>query len=87
MKPYLASRSLLLLLDNFAHVIASAPLLSELLSVAPGLKVLITSREALMLCGEQEYQVPPLALPDPEKVESLPVLLGYEAVALFVQRA
>jgi predicted ATPase len=50
-------------------------------------KALVTSREALRVYGEQEYTVPPLAVPDPSRTESLRVLSQYEAVDLFCQRA
>ena len=73
-----------MLLDNFEQIIAAAPLLSELLSVCPRLKLLITSREALRLRGEQEFLLSPLALPEQLQVENL---LQSPAIALFVQRA
>ena len=63
LKRVLTQRELLLLLDNFEHVIKEAPLISKLLAASSGLKVLVTSREPLHLAGEQEYQVPPLSLP------------------------
>ena len=84
---YLREKRLLLLIDNFEQVIEAAPLVGELLSAAPGVKALVTSREALRVYGEQEYTVPPLTLPDPEGSEPLPVLCQYEAVELFNQRA
>jgi predicted ATPase/DNA-binding CsgD family transcriptional regulator len=83
----LRQKRLLLLLDNFEQIIGTAPLVSELLSACPGLKALVTSREALRIYGEQEYPVPPLALPDLDCVEPLRVLSQYEAVELFSQRA
>jgi hypothetical protein len=45
---------LLLLLDNFEHVVTAAPRLADLLSVAPQLKLLVTSRVVLRLRGEKE---------------------------------
>jgi predicted ATPase len=60
---------------------------SGLLSASRGLKVIVTSREPLHLQGEQEYQVPPLSLPNPRRLPSLEVLSQYDAVALFIQRA
>ncbi|MFN2138053.1 MAG: LuxR C-terminal-related transcriptional regulator [Candidatus Promineifilaceae bacterium] len=83
---YLASRNTLLILDNFEHVLAAAPLVSDLLGSAPRLTILVTSREALNLSGEHEYLVPPLALPDAPDV---PVsdLMAVDSVDLFVQRA
>jgi hypothetical protein len=58
-------REALLLLDNFEQVAAAAPLLSHLLSTCPRLKILVTSRVVLRICGEYEYPVPPLSLPAP----------------------
>jgi predicted ATPase/DNA-binding CsgD family transcriptional regulator len=87
LKKYLSGRQTLLLLDNFEHLIKAAPLAGDLLSVAPGLKILTTSREALHVYGEQEYAVPPLATPDLERRDPLSTLSRYGAVALFVQRA
>jgi predicted ATPase len=60
---YLHDKQLLLLLDNFEHVLSAAPQLAELLAGAPGLTLLVTSRVALRLVGEQRYAVPPLAVP------------------------
>jgi predicted ATPase len=82
----LRDRHLLLILDNFEHVLAAAPCVSELLAAAPHLKVLATSREPLHLYGEQEYAVPPLALPDLEHTDSQ-ILTACESTALFVQQA
>ncbi len=83
---YLRKRRLLLIADNFEHVIESAPLIAELLSDCPGLKILVTSREALGLYGEQEYPVAPLALPNLDRPEPPTKYFQYEAVSLFVQR-
>ena len=77
----------LLLLDNFEQIISAAPLLTELLEACPYLKILVTSREVLHLRGEQQYVVPPLALPDPEHLPDEPSLAHVPAVQLFVQRA
>jgi predicted ATPase/DNA-binding CsgD family transcriptional regulator len=84
---YLENKHSLLLLDNFEHVIEAVPLVTDLLSVASDLKILVTSREALRLYGEQEYPVPPLGLPDLSNPESLSAVTEFEAVALFIQRA
>ena len=81
----LAGSEMLLVIDNFEHVIAAAPLVSQLLAAAPGLKILTTSREALRLTGEQEYPVPPLSLP-PDDAATLETVAASEAGALFVQR-
>ncbi len=57
---HLADKSLLLLFDNFEHVVEAAPGLSELLASCPNLHLLVTSRELLRVPGEQAYPVPPL---------------------------
>ncbi|MGB6421318.1 MAG: LuxR C-terminal-related transcriptional regulator, partial [Anaerolineales bacterium] len=56
-KIYLLEKRTLLLLDNFEQIIDAAPLVGELLSSLPGLNILVTSREALQIYGEQEYPV------------------------------
>ncbi len=66
LKDYLCEKQIVLLLDNFEQVADAAPLVSELLAVAPGLKVLATSRMSLHLSGEREIAVPPLGLPPQE---------------------
>jgi predicted ATPase len=78
---------MLLLLDNFEHLIRAAPTVAELLAVTPHLKILVTSRAALHVYGEHEFPAPPLRLPDTRSTPSLDVLSQYSAVALFVQRA
>ena len=83
----LGQKRLLLLLDNFEHLLAAAPLVTELLHGCPQLKVLATSRAALRLSGEQEFLVPTLAVPDPTRLPEVETLLGYAAVRLFVDRA
>jgi predicted ATPase/class 3 adenylate cyclase len=83
----LGEKHILLMVDNFEQVIEAAPVVTELLSTASNLKVLATSRIPLRLYGEHEYAVPPLALPDPERLPSVERLTHYEAVRLFVERA
>ena len=68
LRNYLRRKHLLLLLDNFEQVIDAAPLVGELLSSSPGLTTLVTSREVLCVYGEQDYPVPPLTLPDLDRV-------------------
>src|SRR5215211_897991 len=87
LESYLQQKRLLLILDNFEQVLEGATLVGALLGSCPNLKVLATSRIPLGLYGEQEYPVPPLALPDPEVLPPLVVLTQYEAVRLFVERA
>lgn len=86
LKQALRDRQMLLVLDNFEHLIAAAPLVAELLAAAPGLKVLATSRAALHVSGEHEYEVSPLALPNLDQLPSDDPTL-YAAIHLFVQRA
>jgi predicted ATPase/class 3 adenylate cyclase len=56
----IADKRVLLLLDNFEHVVGAAPRLAEPLGACPNLTLLVTSRELLQLPGEQAYPVPPL---------------------------
>jgi predicted ATPase/serine/threonine protein kinase len=78
---------MLFLLDNFEHLVQAAPIVTELLAMAPKLKILVTSRSPLHLYGEREFPVPPLALPDSRLRSSVDTLSKCPAVALFVQRA
>ncbi|MGD9091963.1 MAG: adenylate/guanylate cyclase domain-containing protein, partial [Anaerolineales bacterium] len=87
LKYYLRDKILLLVLDNYEQIIETAPLVGDLLSASPGLKVLVTSRQVLQVYGEQEYQVPPLSVPDLERSIEFDALSRYEAVELFCQRA
>jgi predicted ATPase len=78
---------MLLLLDNFEHLVQAAPTVAELLAAGPNLKILVTSRSALRVYGEHEFPVSPLALPDSRSKPSVEILAQCPAVALFVQRA
>jgi predicted ATPase/transcriptional regulator with XRE-family HTH domain len=80
---YLRDRTLLLVLDNCEQVIAAMVELADLLTAAPQLHLLITSREALRLAGEQIYQVHPLALP----ADTGNDLLNSSAAQLCIARA
>jgi predicted ATPase/class 3 adenylate cyclase len=84
---FLGAKDLLLVLDNFEHVLPAARFVSELLVACPGVTVLATSREPLALHAEQRYPVAPLALPQRATSEDATTLTGVEAVALFVERA
>jgi predicted ATPase/class 3 adenylate cyclase len=87
LKHQLRDRHLLLFLDNFEQVVGAAPAIADLLGACPALKVLVTSRTVLHLSGEYEYQVPPLALPDPMRLPDIEALLRFSALVLFVERA
>ena len=84
---YLLNKQVLLILDNFEQVVEAAPVVSDLLRVDPGLKAIVTSRVSLLVSGEHEYPVPPMGLPDPERLPALDVLSEYESIDLFLQRA
>jgi predicted ATPase len=87
LKEFLHDKQMLLVLDNFEQVVATAPLVAELLAVCPLLKALVTSRVVLRLSGEHEFPVPPLELPDPKRLPAVDALSQYAAVDLFIQRA
>ncbi len=81
---FLHDRSLLLVLDNFEHLLAGAPFIGDIVLNAPGVRVLTTSRERLNLRGETVYVLRGLEFPDwqtPEGIEA------YDAVKLFMQTA
>ncbi len=86
-KEHLREKEMLLLLDNVEQVVEAAPLLGELLTAVPQLKILATSRTALRLYGEHEYPVPPLPLPNMGQLPEMEDLENYPAIALFVERA
>lgn len=85
---YLADRQLLLVLDNCEHLLsACAQLAEKLLRASPGLRILATSREPLGLAGETTFLVPSLSLPEKGSSFSPSDLDGYDASALFLERA
>jgi len=81
----LAIRHLVLVLDNFEHLVDGAPLVSQLIAACPGVTALITSREPTRLTGERLFAVRPLAVPG----TTVPAreLERFDAVAMFVDRA
>ena len=83
----LSARQLLLVLDNFEHLLAAAPLLSDLLQSAPDVQTLVTSRAVLRLHGEREYPVWPLPTPDQDAMLGPVELSDWAAIQLFVERA
>jgi predicted ATPase len=82
---HLHERQVLLVLDNFEHLLPAAPLLAELLQQCPRLALLVTSRAALRLRGEQRFPVPPLPAAEPE--QSPEEIAASPAAQLFVARA
>ncbi len=79
-------RRMLLLLDNVEQVVEAAPAIRSLLTDAPGLTILATSRILLRLTGEHGIELGPLALPDMRHGASVARALGSAAVSLFVER-
>jgi len=84
---HLREKQTLLVLDNFEQVIKAAPIATQLLEGSAGLRVLVSSRTVLRVSGEQEFPVPPLALPDLKALPPLAALSQFEAVRLFIERA
>jgi predicted ATPase/class 3 adenylate cyclase len=84
---YLAGQRLLLVLDNFEHLIGAAADVADLLASGEGWAVLATSRAPLRLKAEREFPVLPLPAPNPARLPPLDELAAVPAVALFVQRA
>jgi predicted ATPase/DNA-binding SARP family transcriptional activator len=90
---HLLNKRLLLVLDNCEHLLeASAQVTDHLLRECGKVQILATSREALGTTGERVWSVPALAVPDTERLPQrqatlLRVLMGYESVQLFVERA
>jgi predicted ATPase/DNA-binding XRE family transcriptional regulator len=83
----LSTRQLLLVLDNFEHLLPAGPLVSELLQSAPEVQALVTSRAALRLNGEREYLLSPLPTPEIGVTQAPAELATWEAITLFVERA
>jgi predicted ATPase len=93
---FLRDKAMLLVLDNFEHVLEAATLVTDLLAAAPALKVLVTSREALRLNGEHIYPVEPLEVADAARLfvvraqaawpDFKPVAADREVIASVCQR-
>ncbi len=84
---HVRGKRMLLVLDNFEQILPAASSVSALLASGPDLKVIASSRAPLRISGEQEFPVPPLELPDPERLPSLEALAQSDAVRLFIERA
>ncbi len=81
---YLRQRQMLLVLDNFEHLISGSSLVSELLRQAPLLKILVTSRERLNVRGEWAYEIQGMHFPDAGQAGGLE---NFSAAQLFLQSA
>jgi predicted ATPase len=78
---------MLLILDNFEHVLAAAPQVVELLSACPDMSVLVTSRAPLHVSGEHQFPVSLLAVPRLDRLPPLDALSQVPSVRLFIDRA
>jgi predicted ATPase/class 3 adenylate cyclase len=88
LREYIAQKHILLVLDNCEHLVAACARLADaLLRTCPNLRILATSREPLGIAGETSWRVPPLSLPDLQRLPSPEGLSAYEAVRLFIERA
>jgi predicted ATPase/DNA-binding XRE family transcriptional regulator len=87
LRAFLGGKRVLLVLDNFEHLLEAATVVADLLSGLPALKILATSREPLRLRGEREFPVPPLALPDPRRSVDFDIFAENDAMTLLVERA
>jgi excisionase family DNA binding protein len=83
----LGDRRLLLVLDNFEHVLDASADISTLLEVCPNLTAFVTSRVPLRLSAEQRYLARPLSLPASSLAPSPESVAGSDAIALFLERA
>ena len=83
----LKERRMLLVLDNFEHVLGAAPEVAGLVEACPDVTVMVTSRSPLRLRGEREYPVVPLALPRSTMAPEPGEVLGSPSGRLFAQRA
>src|SRR5579859_3561752 len=84
---HLRGRSALIVLDNFEQLLPAATLVAELLRKTFALKLVVTSRAALRVSGEQEFAIPPLGLAEPSDSNSVAKVAAAESVKLFVERA
>jgi len=83
---HLETVRILLLLDNFEHLIAAAPAVAAILRATAELKIMVTSRAPLHVSGEQEFAVPPMQVPD-QQFATVTAVAGCESVRLFIERA
>ncbi len=86
LKEFLADQEVLIVLDNFEHVIEAAADIGAILRAAPNLKILVTSRIVLNISGEYEYEVPLLQIPQADLDYALDELAEIHSVKLFIDR-
>lgn len=83
----LRERDMLLVLDNFEHLLDAAHLVSRLLHECRQITVLVTSRTALRIQGEQRFELSPLEVPGVDTLKNLEIAGRYPAMELFLDRA
>ena len=83
----LRERQMLIVLDNFEHLLAGTPVVTRLLQETSAVRILVSSRSSLRVSGEQECPVPPLAVPQEEAHPTAASLAACESVCLFAERA
>ena len=83
----LRERQVLIVLDNFEHLLAGAPVVTRLLQETSAVRILVSSRSSLRVSGEQECPVPPLAVPEQDARPTAASLAACESVRLFAERA
>lgn len=83
----LRGRDILLVLDNFEHLLPAAPLVETLLSAGPRVRALLTGREATRLGTERIYSLEPLAVPGVAQDGDVAAAGACAAVQLFIERA
>jgi non-specific serine/threonine protein kinase len=83
----LRERQLLLVIDNFEHLLAGTPVVTRLLRETSAVRILVSSRSPLHVSGEQECPVPPLAVPGMDARPTAASLAACESVRLFIERA
>jgi predicted ATPase/DNA-binding CsgD family transcriptional regulator len=86
LRSHLEHARVLILLDNFEHLIAAAPVVAQILQATVALRIVVTSRAPLHVSGEQEFEVTPLGVPDPH-CATVAAVAGCESVRLFIERA
>jgi predicted ATPase/DNA-binding CsgD family transcriptional regulator len=83
----LRERQVLIVLDNFEHLLAGAPVVTRLLQETTAVRILVSSRSSLRVSGEQECPVPPLTIPGEQPHPTAASLAACESVRLFAERA
>ena len=83
----LRERQILIVLDNFEHLLAGAPVVTRLLQETGTVRILVSSRSSLRVSGEQECPVPPLTTPAEQAHPTAASLAACESVRLFAERA